>query len=156
MKTMDEKINKDAEALANDIRRVRNDLADLLWSGRRRAKKRTAERRSEARKVAADPAGSSPGAAVYVEEPGQEEKVVVKRAPAWARVLAVVLALGTAAAVLRMRRSKVIVSYRRRPRFRRMATRTVIQEPAAEETPFAGRTETLSQEESKAEGLPLL
>ncbi len=138
-KAADEKIHRDAEVLANDIRRVRNSLADLLWSARRRTKKRAAERRSETRKMAADLAGRSRGAAVYVEEPGQEEKVVVKRPRAWARVLAVVFALGTAVAVLRMRRSKVIVTHRRRPRFHRVATETVIPEPAAEETPLPGR-----------------
>jgi len=145
MKTMDEKIHRDAEALADDIRRVRNDLIGLLSSSRRRAKK-----------AAADLADSSPGTAVYVEEPGQQEKVVVvKRSRAWARILAVIFALGTAVAVLRMRRSTVIVTHRRRPRFRRVATRTVIPEPAAEETPFPGRSEAMSREESRTEGLPL-
>ncbi len=151
----DEKIHRDAEALADDIRRVRNGLADLLW--RRRAEKRAAGSRSEARKMAADVAGSSRGVAVYVEEPGQEEKVmVVKRPGALVRVLAVAFAVGTAVAILRLRRRKVTVAYQRRPRFRRVAIQTARQEPAAEETALPGRSEAMAREESKTEGLPLL
>ncbi len=151
-KAADEKIHRDAEALANDIRRVRNGLIDLLGSVRRRAKKRAAERRSEARKVAADLAGSSPRAVVYVEEPGQQEKtMVVERPRAWVRVLAVAFALGTAIAVLRLRRRKVTVIHRRRPRVRRVVARTVTPEPAAEEISFPGRSETVAREESKTE-----
>ena len=145
MKTKNAKVNKDVEALADDIRRVRNDLANLLWSARHRAKDLAAERRSKARE-----------AAVHVEEPGQQEReVVVKRSGASARVLAVVFALGTLAAVLLMRRSKVIVTHPRQPRFRRVATRTASQEPAVEEAPLPGAPETVVREESRAEGLPL-
>ena len=43
-KTMDEKIHRDAEALADDIRRVRNDLVGLLSPARRRAHQRVEQR----------------------------------------------------------------------------------------------------------------
>ncbi len=145
MKTMDKKVNKDVEALADDIRRVRSDLANLLWSARHRAKDLVAERRSKAREEAA-----------YVEEPGQPERaMVVKRSGASARILAVVFALGAVVAVLLMRRSKVIVTHRWRPRFHRVATRTVKQEPAVEEVPLQSAPETVIREESTTEGLPL-
>lgn len=145
MKTMDKKVNKDVEALADDIRRVRNDLAGLVWSARHRVKDLAAERRSQAR-----------AATAYGEEPGQLEKeVVVRRSPVSARILAVVFALGAVAAVFLMRKSKVVVVHRWRPRFLRVATRTVRPEPAIEEAPFQGAPETVVHEESRTEGLPL-
>ncbi len=156
MKTTEKKVNKDVQALTDDIRRVRDDLAGLLRSARHRARNLAAE--SKARKAARSVESSSPEATVYVEEPGQPEKrVVVRRSPTWARVLAAVFALGTVITVLKMRRSKVVVTHlpqgRWRPRFRRVAIRTATQEPAAEETPLPS-DETVIREESRVEGQP--
>ena len=155
MKTTEKKVNKDVEALTDDIRRVRDDLAGLLRSARHRAKNLATE--SKARQAARSVASSSPEATVYVEEPGQPEKrVVLRRSPTWARVLAAVFALGTIITVLRIRRSKVVVTrlprHRWRPGFRRVAVQTATQEPAAEVAPLPGGGETVVSEESRVEG----
>ncbi len=154
MKTTEKKVNKDVEALTDDIRRVRDDLAGLLRSARRRAKNVAAE--SKARKAARTVESSAPEATVYVEEPGQPEKrVVVRRPPTWARILAAVFALGTIITVIKMQRNKVVVTHlprrRWRPGFRRVAVQTATGEPAAEETPLSGG-ETVIREESTVEG----
>jgi len=158
METTEEKVNVDIKTLSDDIRRVRDDLAGLLRSARHRAKDLAAE--SKAPTAARKVESSSPETVVSVEEPGQpEKKVMVRRSPTWARVVAAAFALGAVMTILLMRRSKVVVTrlprHRWRPRFRRVATRTVTPEPAVEETPFPGRDETLVREESRIEGQPM-